>query len=326
MRDNVGSARDVYRCDRSADANKALKEVINTNEITSIVDSSYLGPYLTRHIISGVGAIREKEAVISVVPPKVPTDGPSIIQVVGNSETMRIIRVNKRFTELAIDRAGESNGASNRGIPGDLVIIVYPVGDSPRRSRIIDCCDDLNADGGGSGSSANEGRSEERCQEANKQGVAANQQGVQQNTANLDQHSQELNKVQTRFDNLTEYDVKKDISITFETGKSDLSADAKQQLSDLAKEASGMKGYLLEVKGFASTSGSANVNQQLSEDRAENVVTFLQQQGITIQHIINPGAMGTTSPTASNDTEVGRLQNQRVEVKLLVNRGVGGTK
>lgn len=162
--------------------------------------------------------------------------------------------------------------------------------------------------------------------EANKQGVAANQQGVAQNTASIDQHTQELGKVQTRFDNLTEYDVKKDISVNFDTGKSDLSADAKQELSDLAKEASNLKGYLIEVKGFASTSGSAGVNQQLSEDRAENVVSFLQQQGITIQHIINPGAMGTTSPTASNDTEAGRAQNQRVEVKLLVNRGVGGPK
>ena len=162
--------------------------------------------------------------------------------------------------------------------------------------------------------------------EANKQGVATNQQGVQQNAANISQHSQELNQVQTRFDNLTEYDVKKDISVNFDTGKSDLSADAKQQLSDLAKEATGLKGYLIEVKGFASTSGSSDVNQQLSEDRAENVVTFLQHQGVTIQHIVNPGAMGTTSPTASNDTEAGRMQNQRVEVKLLVNRGVGGTK
>jgi outer membrane protein OmpA-like peptidoglycan-associated protein len=160
----------------------------------------------------------------------------------------------------------------------------------------------------------------------NKQGVATNQQGIQQNASNISQHTQDLAGVQQRFDNLTEYDIKKDISVTFDTGKSDLSAGAKQQLTDLAKEATGIKGYLVEVRGFASTSGSADVNQQLSQDRAESVVTFLQHQGIAIQHIINPGAMGTTSPTASNETEAGRMQNQRVEVKLLVNRGVGGSK
>jgi outer membrane protein OmpA-like peptidoglycan-associated protein len=160
----------------------------------------------------------------------------------------------------------------------------------------------------------------------NKAGVATNQQGIQKNAAGISQHTQDLAGVQERFSNLTEYDVKKDISVTFDTGKSDLSANAKQQLSDLAKDATSIKGYLVEVKGFASTSGSADVNQQLSQDRAESVVTFLQQQGVAIQHIINPGAMGTGSPTASNDTEAGRMQNQRVEVKLLVNRGVGGSK
>jgi OOP family OmpA-OmpF porin len=132
--------------------------------------------------------------------------------------------------------------------------------------------------------------------------------------------------VQQRFSDLTEYDVKKDIFVSFETGKSDLSAEAKQELSELAKEAQGLKGYLVEVKGFASTSGAADRNQQLSEDRAEAVVTFLQQQGVTIQHIINPGAMGTTNPVAVNATEEGRQRNQRVEVKVMVNRGVGGTK
>lgn len=160
----------------------------------------------------------------------------------------------------------------------------------------------------------------------NQQGIAANQQANAQNASHISQHSQELAGVQQKFNDLTEYDVKKDISINFDTGKSDLSADAKQQLTDLAKEATALKGYLIEVKGFASTSGGAETNQQLSEDRAENVVTFLQHQGVAIQHVINPGAMGTTSPTASNETEAGRMQNQRVEVKLLVNRGVGGSK
>ena len=162
--------------------------------------------------------------------------------------------------------------------------------------------------------------------EENKQGIAANKGNIEANASNISQHTQEINAVQKRFSDLTEYDVKKDIFVTFETGKSDLSAEAKQELSGLAKEALGLKGYLVEVKGFASSSGGTELNQQLSEDRAEAVVTFLQQQGITIQHIINPGAMGTTNPVAVNATEEGRQRNQRVEVKVLVNRGVGGTK
>lgn len=161
---------------------------------------------------------------------------------------------------------------------------------------------------------------------ANKQGIATNQQGIATNQAQLGQHSEKIAAAEKKFADLTEYDVKKDISITFETGKSELSDEGKKQLTELANEAKGLKGYLVEVKGFASTSGDAERNQALSEERSVNVEAFLQQQGIVLQHIVNTGAMGTTAPVASNDTEEGRKQNQRVEVKILVNRGVGGPK
>jgi outer membrane protein OmpA-like peptidoglycan-associated protein len=161
---------------------------------------------------------------------------------------------------------------------------------------------------------------------ANQQGIAANQQGIAANQAQLGQHSEKLVAVEKKFSDLTEYDVKKDISINFETGKSEISDEGKKQLTDLANEAKGLKGYLVEVKGFASTSGNAERNQALSDERAEKVEEVLQQQGIALQHIINTGAMGTSGEVASNDTEEGRKQNQRVEVKVLVNRGVGGPK
>ena len=140
-------------------------------------------------------------------------------------------------------------------------------------------------------------------------------------SAQLDTRSEKISAAEKKFADLTEYDVKKDISINFETGKSDLSDEGKKQLTDLANEAKGLKGYLVEVNGFASTSGNAERNQALSDERSENVEAFLQQQGIALQHIVNTGAMGTTAPVASNDTEEGRKQNQRVEVKILVNRG-----
>jgi outer membrane protein OmpA-like peptidoglycan-associated protein len=162
--------------------------------------------------------------------------------------------------------------------------------------------------------------------EANKQGIATNQQGIAANQAHLGEHGEKISAVEKKFADLTEYDVKKDISITFETGKTELSDEGKAQLTDLANEAKGLKGYLVEVKGFASTSGGAERNQALSDERSENVEAFLQQQGIALQHIVNTGAMGTAAPVASNDSEAGRQQNQRVEVKILVNRGVGGPK
>jgi outer membrane protein OmpA-like peptidoglycan-associated protein len=165
--------------------------------------------------------------------------------------------------------------------------------------------------------------------EANKQGVEENQKGVSANaekigtnTADISQHTEAIRAAEKRFSDLTEFDVKKQLFITFPTGKSNIPDESKQELTALTKEAQGLKGYLIEVQGFASANGDAERNQGLSQERAENVVTFLHQQGVPLQHIVNPGAMGTTNPVAENDTPEGRLKNQRVEIKVLVNRGL----
>ena len=158
--------------------------------------------------------------------------------------------------------------------------------------------------------------------EENKQGVATNAQENARQGQAIASNAGEIKEAQQRFDNLTEWDVKKDVKINFATGKSIIPQDSQQELVAMANEAKGLKGYMIEVKGFASTSGDAAKNQQLSEDRAENVVDFLHQQGVPLQHIVNPAAMGTANPVAENETEEGRLQNQRVEVKLLMNRGL----
>ena len=162
--------------------------------------------------------------------------------------------------------------------------------------------------------------------EENQKGISSNAEKIGTNAADISQHSQQIGAVEKRFDDLTEFDVKKQFSVNFPTGKADIPQEAQQQLAQLTKEAQGMKGYLIEVQGFASTSGSASKNQQLSEDRAENIVDYLHQQGVPLKNIVNPAAMGTTNPVAGNDTEEDRLKNQRVEVKMLVNRGLSSNK
>jgi outer membrane protein OmpA-like peptidoglycan-associated protein len=65
------------------------------------------------------------------------------------------------------------------------------------------------------------------------------------------------------------------------------------------------------------------MNQQLSLDRSEAVIAYLEQSGgIPILHIVAPGAMGTSNPAASNETAQGRAENRRVEVKVLLNKGM----
>jgi len=96
-----------------------------------------------------------------------------------------------------------------------------------------------------------------------------------------------------------------------------------ETLKQLAQTDTGLTGYIVEVTGFADSTGSAAMNTKLSEDRAKAVITFLMQQGnVPIRHIVAPGAMGEYGPKASNETKAGRAENRRFEVKVLVNKGI----
>ena len=64
----------------------------------------------------------------------------------------------------------------------------------------------------------------------------------------------------------------------------------------------------------------------MSEDRAKTVFTYLFQDcGVPMRHIVAPGAMGEYGPAAPNETNAGRAENRRVEVKVLVNKGIAGS-
>jgi len=153
---------------------------------------------------------------------------------------------------------------------------------------------------------------------ANTQAIASNQQDIQAN-------QQEIEAANKRFSDLTEYETKADISVNFAVGKSLISASDKTALAALARNAVGLTGYIIQVKGFADSSGNASMNQQLSMDRAQAVIAYLIQDcSVPVRHIVAPGAMGTADPAATNETAQGRAENRRVEVKVLVNKGLAG--
>lgn len=141
--------------------------------------------------------------------------------------------------------------------------------------------------------------------------VADNAKDIQENTQ--------------RFSDLDDYDVKGEATAHFDVGSIDLSSEDQENLMKLAQAAIELDGYMIEVKGFTDSSGDAAMNQQLSEDRAEAVVGYLTQQcNVPVRRIMAPGAMGEYEATASNETAQGRAQNRRVEVKILINKGVIG--
>jgi len=161
---------------------------------------------------------------------------------------------------------------------------------------------------------------------ANTATGAANTATNEQQAKGISANASDVEAANKRFSELTDWDTKGVAIMTFPTGSAAITADGKAALQQLATTAKSMKGYLIQVKGFASTTGDPKKNQELSDQRANAVVVALQQDGVPLHNIVNPAAMGTTDPLASNETSEGRDLNQRVQVKLLVNRGINAAK
>jgi outer membrane protein OmpA-like peptidoglycan-associated protein len=154
--------------------------------------------------------------------------------------------------------------------------------------------------------------------ETNQQAIAANKQRIEQSESDIDANTK-------RFTALADYDVKAQATAKFASGSSKLSKADMDQLKQLAETAKGLNGYIIEVTGFADSTGNAAMNTKLSEDRAKAVITYLMQQGgVPVRHIVAPGAIGEYGSAAPNETKAGRADNRRVEVKVLVNKGIAG--
>jgi len=161
---------------------------------------------------------------------------------------------------------------------------------------------------------------------ANQQDIAANQQNIAANKQQIEQNIKDIEENTNRFTALSEYDVKGQATVKFNVGSAKISAQDQEELKKLADNAKSLTGYIVEVVGYADSTGSAAMNTRLSQDRAQAVVTFLMQQGgVPIRHIVAPGAMGEYGPAASNETKAGRADNRRVEVKVLINKGIAGS-
>lgn len=128
-----------------------------------------------------------------------------------------------------------------------------------------------------------------------------------------------------RVSSLDDYETKGATTVYFAVKSTKLTEKAKQDLDALIAATKDAKGFVIEVAGYADATGSAQLNQQLSERRAQAVVRYLQEQGnVPLRRILAPAGLGTSHNAADNSTKEGRQQNRRVEVRILVNRGITG--
>ncbi len=149
------------------------------------------------------------------------------------------------------------------------------------------------------------------------------EQQVGQVKNEADQANQGVTGVNKRVTDLDNYQTSDTATVYFKLNSSVLSDESKKDLDALAQKALAQKGYIVEVAGFADSTGKAARNQVLSAARADAVTRYLEQQGnIPIHRILTPTGMGTSHEVASNDNPEGRKMNRRVEVKILVNQGV----
>jgi outer membrane protein OmpA-like peptidoglycan-associated protein len=161
---------------------------------------------------------------------------------------------------------------------------------------------------------------------AHKEYIETNQQNIASNKQGIDQNIKDIQENTDRFMALSEYDVKGEATVKFKVGSAKVAPEDEEQLKQLAQTATGLKGYIVEVIGYADSTGNAAMNTKLSEDRAQAVITYLVQQGsVPVRHIVAPGAMGEYGAAAPNETKEGRAENRRVEVKVLVNKGITGS-
>ena len=106
--------------------------------------------------------------------------------------------------------------------------------------------------------------------------------------------------------------------VNFAFDSSNLSADAKNNLDKLSQVLKNNPDTNINIYGFTDSKGTDSYNQNLSERRAAAVKSYLSQRGVPSNRMYSMG-MGEADPVASNDTDMGRAKNRRVEFAITAN-------
>jgi outer membrane protein OmpA-like peptidoglycan-associated protein len=155
--------------------------------------------------------------------------------------------------------------------------------------------------------------------------LKAQNEALQQHQQQIATNKAAVDAAVARFGQLDDYYILDEVTLYFANGQVNVDPKYIPQLLALAEKAKSVNGYMIEVKGYASSIGNAALNQQLSEDRADTVTNILLQQGhIPLTRMLAPGAMGESNPVGNNETEQGQAENRRVVVRVLQNKAIAG--
>ena len=135
-----------------------------------------------------------------------------------------------------------------------------------------------------------------------------------------------------RINGLDDYEQIRTIPVLFKVNSSVISPTAKQTIDEAAawakeeKAKGNANGWLVEVVGFADTTGNTAKNRALSERRAKAVIQYLVGvHNLDLRRLVQPFGYGDSKPVADNKTAAGRAKNRRVEIRILQNKGIAQT-
>jgi len=163
--------------------------------------------------------------------------------------------------------------------------------------------------------------------ELEKQNAAlkAQNEALQQQQEQIKANRAAIDAAIARFGQLDDYYILDEVTVLFGNGKIKVDPQYTPQLMALAEKAKNINGYMIEVKGYASSSGSTALNQKLSEDRANEVTNILIQQAhVPLTRMLAPGAMGESQQVGGAKAEKGQAENRRVVVRVLQNKAIAG--
>ena len=139
----------------------------------------------------------------------------------------------------------------------------------------------------------------------------------------LGETRQDVLDTNKRISSLDQYDVVKTVTVLFPVNKATLGSKQKAQLDELAAKAPGAKNYMVEVQGHADPTGDFKKNMELSQRRANAVVKYLTvKHNIPLRRISVPMGYGSTKSVGDVSTAAGRAESRRVDVRVLVNKGL----
>jgi outer membrane protein OmpA-like peptidoglycan-associated protein len=173
---------------------------------------------------------------------------------------------------------------------------------------------------------------------ADEQNIAIGERILQQQQATLQQQHQQLadndakiaatsgmvDANAARISDLDNYDIVGSYTVYFANGKSTVPSKSRHGLEQLIAMAKDLRGYVVQVQGYASAVGSEPLNERLSTERAVAVTRILQQNGIPPTSIAPPAGMGISSQVAPNKTPQGQAENRRAVITVLQNKGISG--